>query len=62
MKCTYCRKEINEYKEEYELFGCDGDFIHKKCKPLINKEMDRLATMSNKEFYSWMGAGEIFND
>lgn len=55
MKCFYCNQEIHKYKEEYELFGCDGDFIHKKCRPFINEEMNRLATMSDKEFYNWMG-------
>lgn len=55
MNCCHCNKEIKEHSEEYELFGCDGDFIHKKCRPEINKEMDRLGNMSDKEFYKWMG-------
>ncbi len=57
-KCIYCGKEI-EYNEPYEWFGMDGDYIHKKCKKGMNKEMDDLANMDNKEFYKFMGAGNI---
>ena len=54
MKCTFCKQEINTYKEKYELFGLDGDFIHKDCRSKIEKEMDKLANMSDNEFYGWM--------
>ena len=52
MKCCHCHKEING--EDYELFGMDGDFIHKKCKPAIEKEMDKIVNFSNEEFKNWL--------
>lgn len=54
MKCTFCHKQINIVREKYELFGMDGDFIHKDCKPKIKEEMDKVANMSDSEFYNWM--------
>lgn len=52
-KCSFCCKTITDY-DEAELFGLDGDFIHKKCKPEIEKEMDGVVKISNKQFYDWM--------
>ena len=54
MKCVYCEKEIDPVKEDYEPFGIDGDFIHKECKPNIEKAMDKIANMSDKEFAEWI--------
>ncbi|MBO8161085.1 MAG: hypothetical protein H0Z24_05565 [Thermosipho sp. (in: Bacteria)] len=59
MKCVYCGKEIKQFSEDYELFGCDGDFIHTKCRPKIEKEMDRVLKMTDKEFYEWIGIKDI---
>lgn len=32
MKCSYCRKEINEITERYHVLTLDGDFIHDDCQ------------------------------
>ena len=55
MHCTQCRKEINKCSEPYEIWGCDGDFIHIACIPAAHKEMDFIADCSDEEFYNWMG-------
>jgi hypothetical protein len=54
MKCTFCRKEIDECNEEYEVFTVDGDFIHTNCIPAASKEMAKICSMSDEEFITWM--------
>ncbi len=54
MKCTYCGKEINTSNEKYDLFGCDGDFIHEKCKDKQYKQMDKVCSMTDEEFGEWI--------
>ena len=54
MKCVCCKREIKEWECKHENFGCDGDFIHKECRPIMNKKMDNLANMSDNQFYNWM--------
>ena len=47
--CFVCGKTV-KYNDEYEWFGCDGDRIHKKCKPNLNKAYDAINNMSDSEF------------
>jgi len=54
-KCVCCKREIKLWKNKHENFGCDGDFIHKECRPKMNKKIDNLANMSDSQFYNWMG-------
>lgn len=54
MECCVCNKEIHPYSEEYEPFGCDGEFIHKHCWPAMRKFMARIDNMTNAEFEDWM--------
>lgn len=58
MICFHCKQEIKN--GELEWFGLDGDAIHKSCRPLIYQDMNRLASMSDYEFYNYMGVGHIF--
>ena len=51
--CFECKKEI-KLSEPYELLGCDGDFIHVTCKEAWNRKIDRINSMSDKEFIGWM--------
>lgn len=53
IECSMCGEEI-KHNEEYEIFGLDGDFIHKKCRAKANEEMDTIANMNDEEFYKWM--------
>lgn len=52
MKCCFCKKEIR-LSEKYDLFGCDGSFIHEDCKEAQYKEMDRVCSMTDTEFKEW---------
>lgn len=36
MVCIVCGQEVNEFGD-YELFGMDGDVVHIKCKPAVNR-------------------------
>ena len=47
--CFVCGNRI-KYSEDKILFGCDGDFIHKKCKSDISKKYDELNNMTDREF------------
>ncbi len=38
MKCSYCKKEINETTEKYHVLTLDGDFIHDVCKDDYEKQ------------------------
>ena len=58
-KCFVCGKEV-KYDEDSELFGCDGDRIHKRCKPNLNKAYDRINNMSDMEFSDYIrGKSEL---
>ena len=51
--CFVCGKIVKD-SDEYEWFGYDGDRIHKKCKPNLNKAYDAINNMSNSEFNKYM--------
>lgn len=52
MKCCFCKKEI---LYDGILISCDGDFVcDEVCKRGFYKEMDKVCSMTDKEFYSWM--------
>lgn len=53
MKCIHCGKKI-QYNEGRELLGLDGDFIHTKCLPDFNDIMDRINSMDDPSFESWI--------
>lgn len=61
MICSHCNKEINTYSESYELFGMDGDFIHTGCREGITKQMDKIANMSDDEFYNYVIGKDFSN-
>ena len=52
-KCFVCNEEV-EKNDEYEWFGHDGDKIHKKCKPNLDKAYDFINNMSNKQFKKFL--------
>ena len=51
--CFVCGKEV-EGNADSELFGCDGDRIHKSCKPNLNKAYNSINNMSNAEFNNYI--------
>lgn len=51
--CFVCGKVVTE-DDDYEWFGMDGDKIHKKCKPNLNKAMDTVNNMSDAEFAKYL--------
>ena len=53
MICFVCGKEVNEF-DDYELFGMDGDMIHKKCKPNVNNVIDSIVNMTDEQFERYM--------
>ena len=53
MKCCYCNKEL-KHSDNYEPFGCDGDFIHVKCLPQMEKYMNKINSMSDDDFIRWI--------
>lgn len=53
MKCCVCNKEIKP-GEKYKPFGCDGNFIHSDCKPILEKGMEIIKNMSDEEFANWI--------
>lgn len=57
MTCFVCGKTITD-DDERELFGMDGDFIHKKCAPNVNKAMEVINNMTDEEFERWL-LGEV---
>ena len=52
-KCFVCEKEVKD-NEEFEWFGLDGDKIHKKCKPNVEKKIEIIDNMSDKEFGDYL--------
>ena len=59
--CFVCGKTV-KYNDEYEWFGCDGDRIHKKCKPNLNKAYDAINNMGDSEFNEYIrGERELLN-
>jgi hypothetical protein len=51
-KCCQCHK--TDRQEQMQIHGFDGDFIHKDCASKLEKEMDRVANMTDEEFENWM--------
>ena len=51
--CFVCGRQVTE-DDDYEWFGCDGDRIHKKCKPNLEKAYDRINNMSDSEFRKYL--------
>ena len=51
--CFVCGKIVKD-SDDYEWFGCDGDRIHKKCKPNLNKSYNAINNMSDYEFTKYM--------
>ena len=49
MNCIVCEKVITD-DDEKELIGCDGDFIHKRCKKDWDKQCERINNMTDEEF------------
>lgn len=51
--CFVCGKIVKD-SDEYEWIGYDGDKIHKKCKPNMNKAYDRINRMNDSGFAKYM--------
>lgn len=49
-KCFVCEKEVKD-NEEFEWFGLDGDKIHKKCKPNVEKKMGIINNMTELKMF-----------
>lgn len=52
-KCFGCGKEVYDL-DDYELFGCDGDRIHKQCIEKANHKMDYISNMSDDQFLKYI--------
>ena len=57
-KCFVCEKEVKD-NEEFEWFGLDGDKIHKKCKPNVEKKMGIINNMTDTQFSDYL-TGKIY--
>lgn len=53
MICLVCGNKINGY-DDSEWYGLDGDRIHIKCKPNVDKAIESLISMSDSEFEKYM--------
>lgn len=51
--CIVCDKEVTDM-DDYDFFGMDGDRIHTKCKPNLQKKLSMIDNMSGKVFHDWM--------
>ena len=52
MICFVCGQIVDE-EDDYEWFGLDGDKIHKRCKPNLNKAKDLINNMTDEQFSEW---------
>ena len=53
MECIVCGNRIEE-GEDMMLLGVDGDFMHKKCKPMWEKFKNRINNLSDVEFREYL--------
>ena len=51
--CFVCGKEVKDI-DEFEWHGYDGDKIHKKCEPFIQRKYECINNMSDKEFKDYI--------
>lgn len=51
--CFVCGNEVKD-DEDFEWHGCDGDKIHTKCKPHLQRAYDKINSMSDKEFEDYL--------
>lgn len=51
--CFVCGKQVTE-DDEFEWFGLDGDKIHKRCKPNVDKACDFINNMTDEEFKKYL--------
>ena len=49
MKCIVCGERIEE-GEDLLIVDTDGDFMHKRCKPMWKRFKDRINKMTDAEF------------
>ena len=60
-KCFVCGKEV-KYNDEFEWHGCDGDKIHLRCKPNLDRAYSMINNMSDNEFRKYIsGERELLN-
>lgn len=52
-RCFVCGKEVTE-DDEYIWHGLDGDKIHKKCEPDLQKACDFINDLSDEEFTKYL--------
>jgi Fe-S-cluster-containing dehydrogenase component len=61
-KCVQCKKDLGILLEfgGAKLVNADGDFAcSDACKQKYEGERNRVLSMNDKEFKSWIGMGEI---
>ena len=58
--CIVCGRKIHN-NEESELYGCDGDRIHKSCISDLQKVYDKINNMSDTDFHNFItGKTKLF--
>ena len=55
--CFVCDKPVKD-TDDFEWFGLDGDKIHKRCKPFVEKKMDKINYMNDEEFHKYLMGGK----
>ena len=58
-KCIICGCEIIPTNMDSEIYGCDGDQIHIKCKDKLSDHYDKINNMTDMEFKNWMMGGDM---
>lgn len=66
MRCFHCKKKIKDESKRVFL-APDFDVVcDEACKRAYEKQRDQdltaFATMSDREFYGWMGVPELYRE
>lgn len=66
MRCFHCKKEITDESKKVFLAPdfdpvCDTT-CERAYKSQMNRDLTAFGTMTDREFYSWMGAPELYNE
>lgn len=51
--CFVCNEKVNDI-DDFIWVGYDGDRIHKKCEPHLQKTYDKINNMSDEEFKDYL--------
>ena len=59
--CFVCGKTVKD-NDDYEWHGCDGDKIHARCTPNLNRAYDMVNNMNDSEFRRYIrGERKLLN-